>query len=126
VKILSHGEQSVSSDVEENVSDNSSMQHCIWVKLGAERPCLPFTGKPGINVELEDLSNPLEYFDLFCTPEIEEVIARERNWYASEFLENTPNLTLQCRTHHWKETNRNEIMKLLAFFFVTRTSPETG
>jgi hypothetical protein len=30
VKILSCGEQGVSSDEEQNVSDNSSMQHCIW------------------------------------------------------------------------------------------------
>jgi hypothetical protein len=30
VKISSCGEQSLSSDVEENVSDNSRMQHGIW------------------------------------------------------------------------------------------------
>jgi hypothetical protein len=36
VKILSCGEQSVISDEEQNVTDNSSMQHCIWVKSGAE------------------------------------------------------------------------------------------
>jgi hypothetical protein len=65
--------------------DNSSMQHGIWAKSGAERPCFPFTGKPVINVDLEDLSNPLEYFELFCTPEIAEVIARETNQYARTF-----------------------------------------
>jgi hypothetical protein len=70
VKILSCGEQSVSSDVEENVNDNSSLQQSVLVKSGAERLCLPFTSNPGINVDLEDPSNPLEYFDLFCTPEI--------------------------------------------------------
>jgi hypothetical protein len=35
VKISSCGEQSVSSD-DENVSDNSNMQHHIWTKSGAE------------------------------------------------------------------------------------------
>jgi hypothetical protein len=60
VKILSHGKQSVSSDEEDNVSDNSSKQHGIWAKSGAELPCFPFTGKPGINVDLEDPSNPLQ------------------------------------------------------------------
>jgi hypothetical protein len=69
VKILSCGEQSVSSDEEENVSNNHSMQHGMWAKSGAEQPHLPFTGKPGINVGLEDSSNTLEYFDWFCTPE---------------------------------------------------------
>jgi hypothetical protein len=46
---------------------------------------IPFTGKPGINVDLEDSSNPLEYSELFCTPEIVEVIARETTRYAQNF-----------------------------------------
>jgi hypothetical protein len=58
VKISSCGEESVRSDEEENVSDNSSMQHGIWANSGAERPRFPFTGKPGKNVDVEDPSNP--------------------------------------------------------------------
>jgi hypothetical protein len=118
VKISSCGEQSVSSDEEADVYDNSSMQHGIWAKSGAERPRFPFSGKPGINVDLEDRVNPLEYFELFCIPEIAEVIARETNRYAQKCSENTPNLKLGSRNHHWKETNRNEIMKFLAIFLL--------
>jgi hypothetical protein len=88
VKISSCGEQSVSSDEEENVSDSSSMQHDVWARSGAERQCFPFTGKPGINTELEDASNPLKYFQLFCTPEIVEVIARETNRYVQKLFIN--------------------------------------
>jgi hypothetical protein len=36
VKISSGGEQSVSSDEAENVSDSSSMQPDVWVNSGAE------------------------------------------------------------------------------------------
>jgi hypothetical protein len=125
MEISSCGEQSISSDQEESFSDDSSMQHGIWAKSGAERPRFSFTGKPGINVHLEDPSNPLEYFELFYTPETAEVIARETNRYVKNCLENTPSLKLRSRTNHWKETNRNNILKLLAFF-VTRTSPEMG
>jgi hypothetical protein len=81
VKISSCGEQSVSYDEEENVSYNSSMQHGIWAKSGAERPHFPFTGKPGIYADLEDTSNPLEHFELFRTSGIVEVIATETNRY---------------------------------------------
>jgi hypothetical protein len=84
-KISSCGEYSVSSDEEENVSGSSSMQHGIWAKSGAEQPHFPFTGMLGINVDLEDASNPLKYFELFCTPEIVGVIARETNWYDQNF-----------------------------------------
>jgi hypothetical protein len=116
VKILSC-EKSVSSE-EANVSENSSMQHGIWTKSVAEQPRFPFTGKPRINVDSVDPSNPLEYFELLCTPENAEVIARERNQFAKNFLGNMPNIKLRSRTHHWKEKNRNEIMKLLAAFLL--------
>jgi hypothetical protein len=46
------------------------------------------------------------------------VISRETNWYAQKFLENNPDLKLRSRTHHWKEMNRIEIMKLLASFLL--------
>jgi hypothetical protein len=65
VKISSCGDESVSSDEEEIVSDNSSMQHGIWTKSAAKRPRFPFTGKPGLNVDTEDPSNHLEYSELF-------------------------------------------------------------
>jgi hypothetical protein len=99
VNILSGGEQNASSDEVESVSDNSSMQPDIWTNSGAERPRFKFTGKPGINVDLEDPSKPLEYFELFCTPDIGEVMAGETNRYTQTFLENTPNLKLKSRIH---------------------------
>jgi hypothetical protein len=72
VKISLRDEQRVSSDEVENVSDNSSMQHGIQAKSSAERPRFPFTGKSGLNTDLQDPSKPPEYFELSCTPEIVE------------------------------------------------------
>jgi hypothetical protein len=54
-------------------------------QTGAEQPHFPFTSKHGINVDFEGPSNPLEYFELFCTPETVEVTARETNRYAQIF-----------------------------------------
>jgi hypothetical protein len=48
------GEQSVSSDEAENVSDNSGMQLDVWANSDTEWNIFPFTGKPGIKVDLED------------------------------------------------------------------------
>jgi hypothetical protein len=62
----------VSFDEEENVSDNSIMQHGICAKSGAEQPRFIFTGKSSLNIDLEDPSNSLEYSELFCTPEVME------------------------------------------------------
>ncbi|PNF41554.1 hypothetical protein B7P43_G12094 [Cryptotermes secundus] len=74
------------------------MQPDVSTNSGA-RPRFPFTSKPGINIDLEDPSNPLEYFELFCMPDLLEVIARETNRYAQRLSENTPNLKLKFRTH---------------------------
>jgi hypothetical protein len=101
VNILLGGKQSASSDEAENVRNISSVHSDIWANSGAERPHFSFTGKPGINVDLEDPSNPLEYFKLYCAPDIFEVIARETNQNAQTFLENTPNLKLKRGTHRW-------------------------
>jgi uncharacterized protein affecting Mg2+/Co2+ transport len=83
VKISSCGEQPVISDEEKYVSDNSNMQYGIWSESGTMRPHFSFTGKTGINIDLEDHSNSLECF-VFCTPETEEVIVRETYWYVQK------------------------------------------
>jgi hypothetical protein len=53
------------------------MQPDVQANSEAKWPYFPFTGKPGINVDLKDPSNPLEYIESFCTPDTVEVIARE-------------------------------------------------
>jgi hypothetical protein len=84
VNILLGGEQSVSSDKAENVSNNSSMKPDKWTNSGAGRH-FPFTGKLDINVDLENPGNLLEYFELFCMPDIVEVIVRETNQCVQNF-----------------------------------------
>jgi hypothetical protein len=79
------------------------MQHGMWTKSAAEQPRFPFTGKPSINVDSVNPSNPLEYFEFLCTPENAEVIARETNQYAKNFFGYMPNIKVRFRTHHWKE-----------------------
>jgi hypothetical protein len=74
------------------------MQHVTWTRIGVERPRFPFDGKPGISVDLEDRNNPLEYFELFITPEIAELISRETNRYAQQFLENKSDLKLKSKS----------------------------
>jgi hypothetical protein len=78
VRVLSGSEQSDSSD-DEAVNDDCGMQHGTWTKVGAERPQFPFSGKTGQNVDLKDPNSPLEYFELFITPELAESKAKQRN-----------------------------------------------
>jgi hypothetical protein len=36
--------------------------HEVWIKSDTEQSRFPFTGKPGINVDFDDPSNPLGIF----------------------------------------------------------------
>lgn len=112
---ISENEDEADSSDEEVETE---MQHGTWTNIGKERPRFPFTGKPGLNVEIEDNNNPLEFFELFITPEIAELISRETNRYAQQFIEKNPELKEKSRVHHWSATNKDEIMKLLAFFLL--------
>jgi hypothetical protein len=64
----SGSEQRANSDDEDIADDNSDMQHVTWTRVGAERPCFSFSGKPHMNVDLEGQNNPLGYFEVFITP----------------------------------------------------------
>jgi hypothetical protein len=87
-------------------------------RVGIERPLFTFSGKPSINVELEDQNNLLEYFKLFITPEIAELICRVTNIYAQQFFENNSDLKLKSGVHHWNDASRGEIMKSLALILL--------
>jgi hypothetical protein len=51
---MSGSKQGENSNDEGSASDNSDMQHDTWTRVDAERLCFPFSGKPSINVDLED------------------------------------------------------------------------
>jgi hypothetical protein len=59
VKVSSSGEESVSCDEEDNLSDDSGIQHDVCTKSVAERPRVAFTGKYGINTNSEDPNKTL-------------------------------------------------------------------
>jgi hypothetical protein len=66
VYLIPDREQSDSS-VDE---DDSDVQYETLTKVGSELPRCPFSGKPGLNVDLEDPDNLLHYFELLITPNL--------------------------------------------------------
>jgi hypothetical protein len=62
----------------------------------------------------------MEYSESFIIPELPQLISRHTSWCAQQFSENTPNLKLRSMVYLWNDTNRNEIMKLLAFLLLHR------
>ena len=103
----------IASDSEDQSSDDvidTDIHHGTWTNVGTERPRFPFIGKPGLNVKIENSENPLEFFELFIIPKISELICKETNRYAEQFLKKNPHLKEHSRVHKWKDTNEEEIM----------------
>jgi hypothetical protein len=116
MKFLSGSEERESSDDEDNANDDSDTHHGTWTKVGADRTSFPLSGQPGQNIDLEDPNNPVEYFELFIIPELEEIIIRETNQYAEQFLKNMTNLKLRSTVHHMQRRNS----KINSFPLATR------
>ena len=79
---FSDDSESYASDIASYSEDQSSddvidtdIHHGTWTNIGTERTRFPFIGKPGLNVKIENSENPLEFFELFITPEISELIS---------------------------------------------------
>lgn len=76
-----------------------------------------FSGQPGLKVQIEDYNDPYELFRLFITDELIDTIVTETNRYAEQFLAYRPLLRFS-RFNHWKPTDADEIMLLLAIYII--------
>ncbi|GFY56082.1 piggyBac transposable element-derived protein 4 [Trichonephila inaurata madagascariensis] len=106
---------SSSEDDSSDEEDFSSVRQ--WCKIDSSSPVpsrFSFIGDVGMKACVTNISDPLEYFELFFTDEIVNHIVTETNIFAAENL-NKFKSKEHSRTHHWSETNANE----LRVFFAT-------
>jgi hypothetical protein len=89
---------------------------------GTETPCFPFSGKPGINIDLEAWNKPLVYFKLFITPKTATLTSRETNQYAQQFLENKSDLKLKPKSPPLEWHKQRWSNDITGIFSVTRAS----
>ncbi len=84
--------------------------------------CHPFTATPGINVDMTGKS-PVEFFRLFFTPEVIELIFNETTRYAEQqlaaskdYLDTHPH----ARGHDWlKRPMKKEEVEILLALLIT-------
>ncbi|GFT39160.1 piggyBac transposable element-derived protein 4 [Trichonephila clavipes] len=106
---------SSSEDYTSDEENFSSVQQ--WCKIDSSSPApsrFSFTDDVGIKACVTNISDPLEYFELFFTDEIVNHIVTETNIFAAENL-NKFKSKEHSQAHHWSETNANE----LRVFFAT-------
>ncbi|GFV18757.1 piggyBac transposable element-derived protein 4 [Trichonephila clavipes] len=88
-----------------------------WCKIDSSSPApsqFSFTGDEDMKACVTNISDPLEYIELFFTDGIVNHIVTEVSIFAAENL-NKFKSNEHSRTYHWSETNANE----LTVFFAT-------
>lgn len=78
---------------------------------------LVFEGDPGIKINIGDKSDPLEYFRQLFTENLLDLIVRETNKYATEYLEENASSN-KSRNKDWKECDKNEMMCFIALIIL--------
>ena len=76
-----------------------------------------FTANAGIKANISSDTKPSDIYNLFLTDELLEVIVAETNRYASQFLA-THNVKPHSRATAWRETDVEEIRKLIGLVFL--------
>ncbi|GFW80864.1 piggyBac transposable element-derived protein 4 [Trichonephila clavipes] len=97
-----------SEDDTSNEENFSSVRQ--WCKIDSSSPApsrFSFTGDVGMKACVTNISDPLEYFELYFTDEIVNHIVTETNIFAAENL-NKFKSKEHSRTHNWSETYANE------------------
>ncbi|XP_064635294.1 piggyBac transposable element-derived protein 4-like [Lineus longissimus] len=90
-----------------------------WSVNDQVRDRYPFTGNPGIKVDIHDTSDPLEFFELFFGDELVDLIVTETNRFARQYLvEKEGTLKARSRAKEWEDTDSDEIRVFLALLLL--------
>lgn len=103
--------QSASRQPANNVFDN-----IVWTDPIGNQKVFQFTGSRGMDPNISGimaLADPIDYFQLFLTPQVLDEMVNETNLYATQILEKT-NVGPNSRLHDWTPTDRKEMTKFIA------------
>jgi len=68
-----------------------------------------FSGSPGRKVDIDDKTDPLQYFQLFVTTDLLAQIVRETNLQAAVLSARPKGVKGHSRMNKWQDTNTDEI-----------------
>lgn len=78
-----------------------ALSNPLWLPSNSVAPIIPpFTAQPGIQVETKNLT-PIQFFNLFFTEDLLNLIVDQSNRYAQQYITNNPN-SYYARPFEWK------------------------
>ena len=112
----------IESDTEiedEGSEDDDESQDTEWVRKFRNLPLkAPFTGKPGLQLDMPADASPVDFYRLFVTGDVIKLMKSETNKYAQqkkkEKLRTTPQLPPRSIYNQWTSVTEQDIVKFLA------------
>ncbi|KAI4462363.1 piggybac transposable element-derived protein 4 [Holotrichia oblita] len=104
--------QPVTDPVNPAVTNNET-----WGPCGIVSNSFPFTGESGFQFNPTDFRDPYKIYRLFIDDEVLEIIVRETNRYADQFIQSN-DLSRRSFVRQWTETNKEEIRKFLGILVI--------
>ena len=71
-----------------------------------------FTEKPGLKINMPS-KEKFDFYKLFLTEELIDLMALETNWYAEQEIERHRPLRRTSRSHHWTKVDAGEMKKFI-------------
>lgn len=96
----------------------------LWTTIMGEDPgppTIPFTATPGLKVRLDPTSSPLQYFQLFFSDQLINLIVDETNRYSNQWIESHQDYLRQkpsSRVHAWIRQGHTTLDEMKAFLSV--------
>ena len=103
----------VNEDEDDDNDDGSSLasNRPLWSEGTTAAQNLPFTGKSGLLVEMDD-TTPLDYLKLMVSDDMVDTLVTETNRYAQQTLRNKQ-LSPKSRFHRWVDVTGAEMWAFL-------------
>lgn len=96
-----------------NIENNDNSCATVWLDVsGTYKKSFMFNKIPGLKIDIPDNVSVLNYFKLFCSTDIFELMVIEIKRNAEQFLSKT-RLTKLSRFSKWSPTNVDEIKKFI-------------
>ena len=89
-----------------------------WSRTDRQPNVDPFTGQPGMNVQMDANAEPIDYLRLFITDELIDILVNETNLYAGQYIRNR-RIAEKSRVKKWRDVTTEEMWKYLALLFLT-------
>ena len=91
----------------------------IWKKEGKQSVIPDFTAQSGINANVNEETDTVDFLDLFLDDEFFKLVVDQTNLYAAQYIAAHPELPPHSRIRKWVDVSIPEMKTFLSLYLLT-------